>query len=79
MGIEIKQESTYSSIVLIDIEAEHNFQKYKIAIDKLIDAGIISIDIGINALTIIRIKLGLPTVVVNPLIYELDLITLKSD
>lgn len=79
MSIQIKKNESYSVLVPIDIDMEKEFIKYKKAIDKLIDKGIVSLNVAITALTIIRIKLGLPTLAVNPMVYELDLITLKSD
>ena len=79
MSIQIKKNESYSVLVPIDIDMEKEFIKYKKAIDRLIDEGIVPLNVAITALTIIRIKLGLPTLAVNPMVYELDLITLKSD
>jgi|BioPla2DNA2_1021312.scaffolds.fasta_scaffold12107_3 hypothetical protein len=79
MKIEIKKSESYSNFVPIDTELENEFLRYRKIIDKLVDAKVLPLNVAISTLTIMRIKLGLPTLAVNPMLYELDLITLKSD
>ena len=58
---------------------ESEYLKYKNQIDILKQNNLITDEVALVALSIIRIKLGLPSIVIYPVQHELDIITLKSD
>ena len=58
---------------------ESEYLKYKNQIDILKQNNLITDEVALVALSIIRTKLGLPSIVIYPVQHELDIITLKSD
>ena len=58
---------------------ELEYLKYKNQIDILKQNNLITDEVALVTLSIIRIKLGLPSIVIYPVQHELDIITLMSD
>lgn len=65
--------------VPFDNEAEEKFKKYKSHIDNLRNNRLIADEVALVTLSIIRTKLGLPSIVIYPVQQYVDKITLKSD
>ena len=70
---------SYNIDVPFDENEETEYLKYKIQIDILKQNNLITDEVALVALSIIRIKLGLPSIVIYPVQHELDIITHKSD
>ena len=70
---------TYNIDVPFDESEETEYLKYKNQIDILKQNNLITDEVALVTLSIIRIKLGLPSMVIYPVQHELDIITLKSD
>ena len=69
----------YNIDVPFDENEETEYLKYKNQIDILKQNNLITDEVALVTLSIIRIKLGLPSIVIYPVQHELDIITLKSD
>lgn len=65
--------------VPFDKSAEAEYTKYKKRIDELRINEVITDEIALVSLSIIRTKLGLPSIVIYPVQHYVDKITLKSD
>lgn len=65
--------------ISFDKETESEYLKYKNQIDILKQNNLITDEVALVALSIIRTKLGLPSIAIYPVQHELDIITLKSD
>ena len=70
---------SYNIDVPFDENEETEYLKYKNQIDILKQNNLITDEVALVTLSIIRIKLGLPSIVIYPVQHELDIITLKSD
>ena len=70
---------SYNIDVPFDENEETEYLKYKNQIDILKQNNLITDEVALITLSIIRIKLGLPSIVIYPVQHELDIITLKSD
>ena len=70
---------SYNIDVPFDENEETEYLKYKNQIDILKQNNLITDEVALVTLSIIRIKLGLPSIVIYPVQQELDIITLKSD
>ena len=70
---------SYNIDVPFDENEETEYLKYKNQIDVLKQNNLITDEVALVTLSIIRIKLGLPSIVIYPVQHELDIITLKSD
>lgn len=62
--------------VPFDNEAEEKFKKYKSQIDNLRNNRLITDEVALVTLSIIRTKLGLPSIVIYPVQQYVDKITL---
>lgn len=65
--------------VPFDDETEEKFKKYKNHIDNLRNNRLITDEVELVSLSILRKKLGLPSIVIYPVQQYVDKITLKSD
>ena len=70
---------SYNIDVPFDENEETEYLKYKNQIDILKQNNLITDEVALVTLSIIRIKLGLPSIVIYPVQHELDIITLMSD
>lgn len=70
---------TYNIDVPFDESEETEYLKYKNQIDILKQNNLITDEVALVTLSIIRAKLGLPSIVIYLVQHELDIITLKSD
>ena len=70
---------SYNIDVPFDENEETEYLKYKNQIDILKQNNLITDEVALAALSIIRTKLSLPSIVIYPVQHELDIITLKSD
>ena len=70
---------SYNIDVPFDENEETEYLKYKNQIDILKQKNLITDEVALVTLSIIRTKLGLPSIVIYPVQHELDIITLKSD
>ena len=70
---------SYNIDVPFDESEEKEYLKYKNQIDILKQNNLITDEVARVTLSIIRTKLGLPTIVIYPVQHELDIITLMSD
>ena len=69
----------YTIYVPFSEKDESEYLIYKNQIDILKQNNLITDEVALVTLSIIRIKLGLPSIVIYPVQHELDIITLKSD
>ena len=67
---------SYNVDVPFDENEETEYLKYKNQIDILKQNNLITDEVALVALSIIRTKLGLPSIVIYPVQHELDIITL---
>ena len=67
---------SYNIDVPFDENEETEYLKYKNQIDILKQNNLITDEVALVTLSIIRIKLGLPSIVIYPVQHELDIITL---
>ena len=70
---------SYNIDVPFDENEETEYLKYKNQIDILKQKNLITDEVALVTLSIIRAKLGLPSIVIYLVQHELDIITLKSD
>ena len=70
---------SYNIDVPFDENEETEYLKYKNQIDILKQNNLITDEVALVTLSIIRTKLSLPSIVIYPVQHELDIITLKSD
>ena len=70
---------SYNIDVPFDENEETEYLKYKNQIDILKQKNLITDEVALVTLSIIRTKLGLPSIVIYPVQHELDIITLESD
>ena len=70
---------SYNIDVPFDENEETEYLKYKNQIDILKQKNLITDEVALVTLSIIRTKLGLPSIVIYPVQHELDIITLMSD
>ena len=66
---------SYNIDVPFNENEETEYLKYKNQIDILKQNNLITDEVALVTLSIIRTKLGLPSVVIYPVQYELDIIT----
>ena len=67
---------SYNVDVPFDENEETEYLKYKNQIDILKQNNLITDEVALVTLSIIRTKLGLPSIVIYPVQHELDIITL---
>ena len=67
---------SYNIDVPFNENEETEYLKYKNQIDILKQNNLITDQVALVTLSIIRIKLGLPSIVIYPVQHELDIITL---
>ena len=70
---------SYNIDVPFDENEETEYLKYKNQIDILKQKNLITDEVALVTLSIIRTKLGLPSIVIYPVQHELDIITQLSD
>lgn len=70
---------SYNIDVPFDENEETEYLRYKNQIDILKQNNLITDQVALVTLSIIRVKLRLPSIVIYPVQHELDIITLKSD
>ena len=70
---------SYNIDVPFDENEETEYLKYKNQIDILKQNNLITDEVALVTLSIIRTKLGLPSIVIYPVQHELDIITPMSD
>ena len=73
---ETKMIKTYNIDVPFDESEETEYLKYKNQIDILKQNNLITDEVALVTLSIIRAKLGLPSIVIYLVQHELDIITL---
>ena len=66
---------SYNIDVPFDENEETEYLKYKNQIDILKQKNLITNEVALVTLSIIRTKLGLPSIVIYPVQHELDIIT----